>query len=316
MVGRQWTPIKYGITVSKAEGVIWEMASINATYDQPITLPPNTFSKDVYNFRGWSTTPNGVVQFTDGSIVSNLTIDNTKPVVLYPVWQEKGLYTIKYETSGVTTPLIIPDQSAKLTKPVTISSEIPMKTGYTFKGWIIQSKVRAVNGDVVQPGETLPTGIEDATEGATVHLIPRWEVNNYTIEFYKPTDVIGSMEPIESSYDQPITLPTNTLTKPGFEFAGWATTLNGEVVYLDGTQVINLTSDNGATVTLFPVFKPQTQDPVEPQQPQAPTVTPTPPTLEQKSVSNVPTGVYNIVPITSAIVLMVVTWIILLRRNK
>lgn len=316
MLSAQWTPITYEITFSKGEGVVGEMASINATYDQPITLPPNTFSKEGYSFMGWSTTPNGVVQFTDGSIVSNLTIDKSKPVVLYPVWQEKGLYTIKYETSGVTTPLTIPDQSAKLTKPVTISSEIPIKTGYTFKGWVIQSNARAVNGDVVQPGETIPIGIEDATEGAVVHLIPRWDVNNYTIEFYKPTDVIGSMEPIKLSYDQPITLPANTLTKPGFEFVGWATTLNGEVVYLDGVQVINLTSDNGATVTLFPVFKSQTLDPVEPQQPQAPSVTSTPPTQEQKPVSNVLTGVYNIVPITSAIILMVVTWIILLRRNK
>ena len=46
-------------------------------------------------------------------------------------------------------------------------------------------------------------------------------------------------------------LTTNTFTRSGFTFAGWATSANGEVVYTNGQSVNNLTPDANGTFTLY-----------------------------------------------------------------
>ena len=52
-------------------------------------LTENKFSKEGYNFIGWSTTPNGAVEYIDGQNILNETTENGKVIKLYAVWQKK-----------------------------------------------------------------------------------------------------------------------------------------------------------------------------------------------------------------------------------
>ena len=98
----KWTPITYtidfatGNIVESGGGVIQgatgTMSSITAIqYDNPVTLPPNTFDRTGFIFAGWSTTPGGALDYTDGATVSNLTtVGGT--VTLYARWNSQ--YTL------------------------------------------------------------------------------------------------------------------------------------------------------------------------------------------------------------------------------
>lgn len=61
----------------------------------------------------------------------------------------------------------------------------------------------------------------------------------------------GKMSDQSMSYGSTKALCTNRFTRSGYKFAGWATSSKGTVRYKDKQAVKNLTSKNGAVVTLY-----------------------------------------------------------------
>ncbi len=110
----------------------------------------------------------------------------------------------------------------------------PTKTGYTFASW---------NPDLPA---TFPA--ENATYTA------KWNANTYTVKF-EANDGSGTMTDQTFSYDVEQALTANTFTRDGYEFEGWAKSTDGDIVYTDGQTVLNLTSENNATVTLYAVWE-------------------------------------------------------------
>ena len=62
------------------------MSDQNFTYNTAQNLTANGFSRTNYIFAGWSTTPNGAVEYTDGQSVSNLSATHGATVTLYAQW--------------------------------------------------------------------------------------------------------------------------------------------------------------------------------------------------------------------------------------
>ena len=62
------------------------MSDQQFTYNTAQALTANTFSRTDYSFKGWSTTSNGAVTYTDGQSVSNLTAEDGQTVTLYAKW--------------------------------------------------------------------------------------------------------------------------------------------------------------------------------------------------------------------------------------
>ena len=60
------------------------------------------------------------------------------------------------------------------------------------------------------------------------------------------------------AYGSAKALSTNTFTRAGYTFAGWAKTNTGAKAYANKASVENLTATNGATVTLFALWTPVT----------------------------------------------------------
>lgn len=82
----------------------------------------------------------------------------------------------------------------------------------------------------------------------------------YTVEYNGNSMTGGSTASSSYTYGVAKALTLNGFTKTGYSFAGWATSATGDVVYTDGQSVTNLSSTNGATVTLYAKWTPNTYE--------------------------------------------------------
>ncbi len=114
------------------------------------------------------------------------------------------------------------------------------RNGYTFAGWYTDPlyQKRVVN---------IPT-----SKAGNVRVYAKWIANTYQIEFSRSTyDATGQMSNVKATYDKTVRLPRNTFTRKGYVFAGWSTSLKGDVVFKNRASVKNLAVKNGATVKLY-----------------------------------------------------------------
>ena len=77
---------------------------------------------------------------------------------------------------------------------------------------------------------------------------------NYTVKFDNNGGT-GSMDDLSLSLGEPTILPKYTFTRTNYLFAGWSTTANGDVEYLDEQMVMSLATTDNAIVTLYAVWK-------------------------------------------------------------
>ena len=79
----------------------------------------------------------------------------------------------------------------------------------------------------------------------------------YIIAFDKNADdATGSMTSIDAAYDTEATLQACAFSRKGYTFAGWNTKADGTGdAYADAATVKNLTTEDGATVTLYAQWK-------------------------------------------------------------
>ncbi len=112
-------------------------------------------------------------------------------------------------------------------------------TGYTFAGWYSGStKISDQLSITVNP-----TG--------TTTYYAYYKANTYTIKF-DANGGSGTMSNQSYAYGVSQALTANAFTRTGYTFAGWNTKADGTgTKYTDEQSVSNLSSTNGATVTLY-----------------------------------------------------------------
>ena len=189
------------------------------------TLKANTFTCEGKIFAGWATSAGGAVAYEDGAAITTET-----DLDLYAVWSDA--YTVTLRNGDTDTTVLVPQNSA-------IGSRIPAdptKKGYTFEGWF--------NGEEKLTAETVISG--------DVIYTAQWSPITYTIAFSGGEGGQGAMDSIPATYDQEVTLPKNTFTRPGYYFNGWSTSSGASSgSYADEKPVKNLTTKQGETVTLY-----------------------------------------------------------------
>ncbi len=126
-------------------------------------------------------------------------------------------------------------------------------TGYTFIGWTLTNCTRTDEG-----GETAnPITIRSNGDGVAASVVANYRANTYSVQFdpnnaqYAGAAATGTMSNQDFTYGVSQALSANGFSREGYTFAGWATSPTGAQVYNDGQSVSNLTSTNGATVTLY-----------------------------------------------------------------
>ena len=189
------------------------------------TLKANTFTCEGKIFAGWATSAGGAVVYEDGAAITTET-----DLDLYAVWSDA--YTVTLRNGDTDTTVLVPQNSA-------IGSRIPAdptKKGYTFEGWF--------NGEEKLTAETVISG--------DVIYTAKWSPITYTIAFSGGEGGQGAMDSISATYDQEVTLPKNTFTRPGYYFNGWSASSGASSgSYADEKPVKNLTTKQGETVTLY-----------------------------------------------------------------
>mgnify|MGYP004656635393 CR=1 FL=1 len=223
-----------------------EMNSLELRYTQESALPECTFTYTDKLFAGWALSASGEAEYADGATVSKLTAEHEATVTLYAVWNRQ-FYTIKFNGNGGLGSMS--DTDVDMSRETALAANAFVRQGYHFLGWATTADGEVKYAD----GATVSRLTTEA--GSEINLYAVWERDYYTVRFAGGEGVTGTMEEQKFEMDDEKALTANAFTKTNFDFKGWATEPNGEVVYLDGATVSGLATKNGAVVTLYAVFK-------------------------------------------------------------
>ena len=215
----------------------------------------STAAKTGYTFSNWecnyyaSESNISTKTYNPGDTYKNLSSPGTT-ATFTSKWKA-NTYTIKYNAnSGSGT---MSNQSATYDQNVTLNKNKFTRTGYTFLGW---SEDKSATTPTYTDGQTVKN--LTSTNGATVNLYAVWQknaVSTYIIRF-NANGGSGTMANMTCEVGKGYYLTKNAFTKSGFTFKGWATISNSSTVrYSDQAYVTDLTTTNGAAITLYAVWE-------------------------------------------------------------
>ena len=259
----KWTPWKHVLhynknvpTSSTSQTVSNMPVDQTKTFGQLMTISNLVPTRKGYTFAGWYTQSNGTgTKYDPGS---NYAADqNGGTVNLYAKWTP-WTYNIKYDqnvksTSPSKTVTDMPNAQTKTQEiDVTLSSMTPKRNGYIFAGWSTSA-----NGSVeYKPGSRFTKDLD--SNGASITLYAVWTPWKHTIHYNSniPTNAPTGTTTVSNmpgdqtkTFDEKLMISSNKPTRKGYNFAGWSTSANGNVVYQPGAEYKN--DQNGGTVTLY-----------------------------------------------------------------
>lgn len=166
------------------------------------TLPTPT--RPNYTFNGWYTASTGGTNVT--SSTKYTTNGNS---TLYAQWSA-STFTVSYNANnGTGAPS---SQTKQYGVTLTLSSIIPSRSGYTFKGWGTSNTATSVT---YYAGDTY-------TDNKSITLYAVWEINTYTIS-YNANEGYGAPSSQTKTYGIDLKLSSNSPSKIGYTFKGWGT---------------------------------------------------------------------------------------------
>ena len=259
----KWTPWKHVLhynknvpTSSTSQTVSNMPVDQTKTFGQLMTISNLVPTRKGYTFAGWYTQSNGTgTKYDPGS---NYAADqNGGTVNLYAKWTP-WTYNIKYDqnvksTSSSKTVIDMPAAQTKTQEiDVTLSSMTPKRNGYIFAGWSTSA-----NGSVeYKPGSRFTKDFD--SNGASITLYAVWTPWKHTVHYNSniPTNAPTGTTTVSNmpgdqtkTFDEKLMISSNKPTRKGYNFAGWSTSANGNVVYQPGAEYKN--DQNGGTVTLY-----------------------------------------------------------------
>ena len=245
-----WTPIKYTIqfNANSGSGSMTKMTGLE--YDKEYNLTTCSYKKTGYTFKGWNSDQTATtVQYTDGQAISKLSEVDGDTVNLYAIW-EANTYAIHFDGNGATSGTM-EDMTMTYGVPQNLTANAFERTGYTFKGWGISNTATVAK---YTDGQEVDKLTNNPNETVTIYAL--WTPIRYAIHFDGNGATAGTMSNMSNlEYDKTYVLNTNTFTKTNFAFAGWAETADAtSPKYVNKDSIINLSSTNGDTVTLYAVW--------------------------------------------------------------
>lgn len=244
-----YTPNTYSVHFN-ARGGSGTMQVEPMTYGEDKALNTNNFTRTGYKFSGWANSSESTtVVYTDGQVVKNLSTINGDTVELYAVWTPIK-YSIKFNSNGGTGSMSNMS-NLEYNSSYNLATNNFTYKGHTFVGWNRDSSATTAQYTNGQAISNLST-----TDGEVVNLFAIWTPNNYTIRFNNNGGT-GDMADLPMTYGSSKNLTTNSFTRTGYTFKGWATSDSSTTVkYNDGAEVNNVTDVANAVVNLYAVWTP------------------------------------------------------------
>ncbi len=208
--------------------------AITKYYKKDIALPDTIPTRDGYVFAGWGTFASDTTPNYQAGDVYTSNVSRT----LYAIWEAETpeTYIVSYDANGGAGAPV--SQTKYKDVPLTLSTTVPIRAGYTFLGWEQKEP-----SNLYSPG-----GIYDLNASAT--LIAVWGINDpdptpdpdpiptpeetYTVTY----DANGGSNAPDAQVkykDVPLTLTTEVPTRAGYFFLGWGINdFAGQVIYRPG----------------------------------------------------------------------------------
>ena len=209
-----------------ANGGNWSGSTANKTvsglYGASVTKPANP-TKTGYTFSAWGST----VPATFGAANATFTASWTA-----------NTYKVTFDKNGGSGTMS--QQSFSYGTAQALTANAFTRTGYTFAGWATSASGAKAYND--------KASYSIGTANVTLYAV--WTANTYKVTFDK-NGGSGSMSQQNFTYGTEQALTANAFTRSGYAFVGWSTTKNGAKEYNNKQSVSNLSSTNGATVTLY-----------------------------------------------------------------
>ena len=243
----KWTPITYTVAYNGNGATGGSTGNSSHTYDVAKNLTTNGYERKytvtynhnysgstntsktaTYTFNGWATVASGAKVYNNSQSVTNLSSTNGATVTLYANWSSTSV------------------------------SYTPTRTGYIFGGWYKEA------------GCTNKISDATYTPSSNITVYAKWTPIAYTVAYNGNGATGGSTGNSSHTYDVAKNLTangyerkytvtynhnyagsTNTSKTATYTFNGWATVASGAKVYNNSQSVTNLSSTNGATVTLY-----------------------------------------------------------------
>lgn len=181
---------------------------------------------------------------------------------------DNGYRLVSSTMNGVTTPYVlykgkIHTTTCRTMNMLTLLDPLDKeganlkKTGYRLekgKEWMTAEGAVFSANKLYGPKDISATG---GIQDTNMYVYANWLPNTYNI-IYDANGGTGSMLKTPATYDKDVTLRANAFRRAGYTFKGWATTTTGEVSYVNGDMVSNLTTEHEGNVTLYAVWEPVT----------------------------------------------------------
>ena len=233
-----WTAIKYKI-IYNLNGGSRNPNPTTYTIEQTVQLEEPTKAPTGYTFLYWMNAATGdpVYEITAGSM-GDITLiaqyeQNTYGVSVSGSGISADVQSVLYGQENVVIRLSVTEVGYHLPESVTVTMIGTQSVEFTYDNGVItiQSPV---------------TGEITITASA--------QQNTYTVTF-DANGGTGTMDDMPFTYGTAQNLNPNAFKRAGYTFKGWARSNSAEVMYADEAEVSNLTSRNGATVTLYAVWE-------------------------------------------------------------
>ncbi len=212
-----WKEITYSVTYQFDGGTIGPQTQ-EKHYWSDLILTDKIPERMGYTFLGWATSADGEVEYNPGD-----TYMANEPLTLYAVWEAKK-YTISYDANGGTG--APGSQEKTYGTDITLSTVIPEREGYNFKGW---SKSSTATSASYSSGSTY----SDNSNYVDVTLYAVWSEKTYSVSYNSNGGSSAPSNQTKNYFDN-LVLTTSIPDKTNYIFVGWSTSSDGKVEYLPG----------------------------------------------------------------------------------
>ena len=230
IINYNYTRNQYTVTVNRGTGIASVSGAETYYYGAAVNLGYSLTAG--YHFSSWSGTYNtGSFTMPAGNVT--ITANGAGNV-----------YYIAYNGNGATSGSM-GTTTCTYGQNCTLTGLGFSRTGYHFNNW------NGSNGGSYSNGQTVSN--LTTTNGATITMYVNWVANIYYITYNGNGATSGSMGTTTCTYGQNCTLAGLGYGKTGHSFSRWSGSNGGS--YSNGQTVSNLTTTNGATITMKAVWK-------------------------------------------------------------
>ena len=212
----------YAVWAEDVYDAIWYMndgsdsifLTTTASVSSPVIAPDTVPARANYAFQGWSST-------ADGEILTDFGTMPSGGIEFYAVWEDVLYDALWYVNNGSDD--IFFTAQATVSSTLVAPDSVPSRANYAFQGWS-----STADGEILTDFGTMPSG------GASFYAI--WSLNQFTANWYMNDGTDSVFYIVRTNVGDTLAMPDTVPVRANYEFQGWSSTTDGEILTGFGTM--------------------------------------------------------------------------------